>query len=109
MKPNHLYWLTERTPHECLPLTRRTFRQFFRVVSSDVSIWFECSSTKNPLGITPPSTTHVHRKDKFSIVNPKFSAAEEVSRMLSQYARFQPAKNESEISEKKSAAEDKFQ
>ena len=28
---NRLYWMTDRTPHESLPLRTRTFRQFFRL------------------------------------------------------------------------------
>ena len=67
MEPNCLYWLTDRTPHESLPLTRKTYRQFFRLVTSQVSLWFEEHSTKNPLGIVPdPSITKIVKGSKFN-------------------------------------------
>jgi len=99
VKPNTLYWLTDRTPHECLILKQRTYRIFFRLVSSDVSIWFDCSSTKNPLGVVPPSSTHIYREDKFPKVNTKFSLSAVVTRMLSHYSKFRPAERESNSSE----------
>ena len=42
-----------RTPHESLPLKRKKFRQFFRVVTSRVSLWYRDHSTANPLGVVP--------------------------------------------------------
>jgi len=66
MEENRLYWFTDRTPHESLPLTARTYRQFFRLVTSQVSVWFEDHSTKNPLGIVPdPNITRIVRGSKF--------------------------------------------
>jgi hypothetical protein len=49
MEPNSLYWLTDRTPHEALPIQEDSFRQFFRLVTSDVSLWYSKHSTWNPL------------------------------------------------------------
>ena len=67
MKPNCLYWLTDRTPHESLPLKKRTYRQFFRLVTSEVSLWFEEHSTKNPLGVVPdPKITKIVKGSKFN-------------------------------------------
>jgi len=89
MSPNMLYWLTDCTPHESLPLERRAYRQFFRVVSSELSIWFECSSTKNPLGVVPPETTYVYQGNKFgNTMKMGYSPSEELSRMLTHYVKF---------------------
>ena len=66
MEPNCLYWLTDRTPHESLPLKKKTYRQFFRLVTSQVSLWFEEHSTKNPLGVVPdPNITKIVKGSKF--------------------------------------------
>ena len=66
MKPNHIYWLTDRTPHESLPVKKSTYRQFFRLVTSKVSVWFEDHSTKNPRGIVPdPEITKIVKGSKF--------------------------------------------
>jgi len=66
MKENRLYWLTDRTPHESLPLDARTYRQFFRLVTSQVSVWFQDHSTENPLGIVPdPNITRIVKGSKF--------------------------------------------
>jgi len=89
MKRNTLYWLTDCTPHEGLPLQRRTYRQFFRLVSSKLSIWFDCSSTKNPLGFVPPKTTYVYQGNKFGkTLKMEYSPSEELSRMLAHYVKF---------------------
>jgi len=101
VKPNTLYWLGDRTPHESLKLKRRTYRHFFRVVSSELSVWFECSSTKNPLGVVPPKSTYVYLEDKFANLQLKFSPAVEVARILEHYSRFQPEKKECENDSKK--------
>ena len=67
MEPNCLYWLTDRTPHESLPLKEKTYRQFFRLVTSQVSLWFEDHSTKNPLGVVPdPNITKIVKGSKFN-------------------------------------------
>ena len=67
MEPNRLYWLTDRTPHESLPLKNKKCRQFFRLVTSEVSLWFEEHSTKNPLGVVPdPNITKVVKGSKFN-------------------------------------------
>jgi len=66
MAKNTLYWLTDRTPHESLPLKTGTHRQFFRLVTSDVSVWFEDHSTVNPLGVLPdPTITRIVKGSKF--------------------------------------------
>ena len=66
MEPNCLYWLTDRTPHESLPLKKKTHRQFFLLVTSQVPVWFEEHSTKNPLGVVPdPNITKIVMGSKF--------------------------------------------
>ena len=64
-KSNKLYWLTDRTPHESLPLKEDTYRQFFRLVTQNISVWFEDHSTANPLGIKPPPEVIILKGDKF--------------------------------------------
>ena len=66
LEPNRLYWLSDRTPHESLPLKEGTYRQYFRLVTSEVSLWFEEHSTKNPHGVVPdPSITKIVKGSKF--------------------------------------------
>lgn len=60
-----LVWITDRTPHESLPLEAGTPRQFFRLVTSDVSVWFADHSTANPLGIKPGESVRIIHGDKF--------------------------------------------
>ena len=60
--------MTDRTPHESLPLDETTYRQFFRLVTSQVSLWYEDHSTPDPNGVKPdPSVTSIVRGDKFGI------------------------------------------
>jgi hypothetical protein len=66
MDANTVYWLTDRTPHEAIPLTEGTYRQFVRVVTSQLTYWHEEYNTKNPLGIVPdPSITKIIKGSKF--------------------------------------------
>ena len=65
--PNKLYWITDRTPHESLPLPQSGYRQFFRLVTSEVSLWYRDHSTPNPLGVVPdPAITTTVAGSKFS-------------------------------------------
>jgi len=67
LEAGRLYWLTDRTPHESLPLQKGAFRQFFRLVTSQVSLWYADHSTPNPLGVQPdPAITRIVVGDKFS-------------------------------------------
>lgn len=66
MQANTMYWITDRTPHEALPLVKQTYRQYVRVVTSQVSYWYEDHSTKNPLGVLPdPKITTIVKGSKF--------------------------------------------
>ena len=67
MESDQVYWITDRTPHESLPLQSTRMRQFFRIVTSEVSFWYKDHSTSNPLGVLPdPATTQIVVGDKFS-------------------------------------------
>jgi hypothetical protein len=59
-----LHWIHDRTPHESLPLPPGTQRQFFRLVTSEVDLWFANHSTANPLGVQPAA--RVIEGSKFS-------------------------------------------
>ncbi|KAJ3141902.1 hypothetical protein HK100_005816 [Physocladia obscura] len=61
---NRLVWITDRTPHESLPVKRRVFRQYFRLVTSNVNVWYADHSTPNPLGVLP--SCQVIKGNKFS-------------------------------------------
>eukprot|EP01084_Bolivina_argentea_P095232 171222_1 len=64
MEADRLYWLTDRTPHEALIIMQSGYRQFFRLVTHNVSVWYEQHSTKNPNGVEPNKniTTVVKKK-----------------------------------------------
>ena len=53
LKKNELVWMTDSCPHESLPLYEDTYRQWFRFVTSNVSVWYKEHSTTNSLGILP--------------------------------------------------------
>lgn len=65
LKANELIWMTDRTPHEALPQETAGERQFFRVVTSQVSHWFAKHSTPNPKVPLPDDVIVVH-ESKFS-------------------------------------------
>jgi hypothetical protein len=52
-EPSVLYWMTDRTPHQALPSKEEGYRQFFRLVSEDVSVWFSEHNSPNPTGVVP--------------------------------------------------------
>ncbi|KAJ1549117.1 hypothetical protein HK405_009544 [Cladochytrium tenue] len=59
-------WMTDRTPHESLPVQRRVFRQYFRLVTSRVTAWYEAHSTRNDeCNVVPPDDVDIVRGDKF--------------------------------------------
>jgi len=53
LESGELVWITDGTPHESLPLEIGTRRQFFRLVTSNVSVWYSQNSTENRLGVLP--------------------------------------------------------
>ena len=65
IRKDYLYWLTDRTPYEFLKLKGSSCGQFFMLVTSQVSLWYEDHYTKNPLGVVPdPSITKTVRSTK---------------------------------------------
>jgi hypothetical protein len=59
-----LCWLTDRTPHESLPLPPpATYKQFFRLVVGPLGEWYSKHNTANPTGVAPD--TIVTDVDKF--------------------------------------------
>ena len=62
-----VYKITDKTPQESLSMKKRTMGQFFRIVTSDVSIWFRDHYTANPLGVLPdPNITEIVAGNMFS-------------------------------------------
>jgi hypothetical protein len=60
------YSSTEFEPwKKILNYEKDCYRQFFRLVTSKVSVWYDKHSTKNPLGIFPGSDTQILYNDKF--------------------------------------------
>lgn len=57
-----LYWMTDATPHESLPLEPGTYRQYFRLVVGKIGGWYEQHSTKNALGVEPDCPVLKHNK-----------------------------------------------
>lgn len=53
LKPNRLYCISDRTPHESLPSLADCTRQWFRLVADEIGLWWENHSTASPFGIMP--------------------------------------------------------
>merc|ERR1712087_653476 len=64
LQANELIWMTDRTPHESMPLKGDQPRQFFRLVTRGIDTWFAAHSTMNPLGVQPEAT--IVNYDKFT-------------------------------------------
>jgi hypothetical protein len=64
LKKNSLYWLTDLTPHEALPIRENCYRQFFRLVAGDITVWYDKHSTANRLGTKPDAI--IIFEDKFA-------------------------------------------
>lgn len=64
LKANKLWWITDKTPHESLPLSARVSRQFFRLVVGEIGVWFSKHSTANPR-CSLPDTVQVIKTSKF--------------------------------------------
>jgi len=49
LRRNGLYWMTDHTPHEALPMYSDdgNYRQFFRLVAGPVDVWYAKHSTLN--------------------------------------------------------------
>jgi hypothetical protein len=49
LKANEIWWITDKTPHEALPLMINSERQFFRLIAADIDIWYSAHNTANPM------------------------------------------------------------
>lgn len=70
MDENHLWWLNDLCPHEALPQYKSKkpiMRQYFRLVTSSVDVWYEKDSTPNPKGVKPQHWTKVVAGSKFDV------------------------------------------
>jgi len=71
LEAGELIWMTDRTPHESLPVPvsaeNNVRRQYFRLVLGPVSAWFADHSTPNPIGIAPPPEVRIIRGNKFAL------------------------------------------
>jgi hypothetical protein len=65
LRSGEMVWMSDTTPHESLPLKQGTRRQYFRLVTSNVSVWYEEHSTPNPLGVEPPEDVIILKGSKF--------------------------------------------
>lgn len=70
MKANHLYWVTNCTPHEVLGLNRTAYHQWFCLIPH-ICTWYSADYTHNSLGISPPSEVLINttKKLRFSTKN----------------------------------------
>jgi hypothetical protein len=67
LEAGDLVWITDLTPHEAVPLTQHACdRQFFRLVTERVSVWYAEHSTANPLGTVPPKSVRIVKTSKFA-------------------------------------------
>ena len=66
LQAGDLIWMTDSTPHESLRLPQGTARQYFRLVTGDISVWYSAHSTANPLGTVPPAAVKVVHENKFT-------------------------------------------
>mmetsp|Transcript_25425 Transcript_25425/g.31328 ORF Transcript_25425/g.31328 Transcript_25425/m.31328 type:complete len:382 (+) Transcript_25425:119-1264(+) len=64
LEAGQLVWMTDRTPHEALPQEQDGYRQFFRVVTSQISHWFAEHSSPNSKVPLPDNVIVVH-ENKF--------------------------------------------
>jgi hypothetical protein len=70
LEAGEIIWMTDKTPHESLPLPWRSERrQFFRLVIGEVTAWFADHSTSNPTGYTPPSSVRIVYGNKYDLYN----------------------------------------
>jgi hypothetical protein len=68
-----LCWMTDRTPHETLPLqapahdrtAKHVYRQFFRLVVGKLAVWYSQHNTPNPCGLLPDAP--IVDVDKFAV------------------------------------------
>eukprot|EP00746_Dinoflagellata_sp_MGD_P007705 gnl/MRDRNA2_/MRDRNA2_115310_c0_seq1.p1 gnl/MRDRNA2_/MRDRNA2_115310_c0~~gnl/MRDRNA2_/MRDRNA2_115310_c0_seq1.p1 ORF type:complete len:610 (-),score=127.49 gnl/MRDRNA2_/MRDRNA2_115310_c0_seq1:269-2098(-) len=87
LQANTLYWLTDMTPHEALPMKTAGMRQFFRVVAGPLRYWYANHSTANPEVMIGPETeilvgskfdtgNAIRPRTQFQLQAPKYTAVQ---------------------------------
>lgn len=76
LKAGELVWMTDRTPHEALPQEVDGYRQFFRLVTSEISIWYAAHCTPNP-SVPLPDSVKVTHENKFAAESKRTSVQQE--------------------------------
>jgi hypothetical protein len=71
LRAGELVWMTDTTPHESLPLPVGTQRQYFRLVTHEITAWYAAHSTPNPLGVMPGTGVVIVDYDKFAMPAPE--------------------------------------
>ena len=66
LRAGEVCWMTDRTPHESLPVSGDAYRQFFRLVVGRVSRWYSKHNTPNPR-CPLPADVEVVDEDKFAL------------------------------------------
>jgi hypothetical protein len=65
LQAGELIWMTDRTPHEAVPQEVDGYRQFFRLVTNEISIWYADHCTPNP-SVPLPDFVKVTHENKFA-------------------------------------------
>jgi hypothetical protein len=93
-----LIWMTDKTPHESLPITSNTTqrRQFFRLVIGEVTAWFADHSTPNPTGFPLPANVRVVHGNKYELYNPNIC---KVLWMPGTHSQINTLRNQREVSD----------
>ena len=61
-----LYWITDITPHEALPMKEDGGRHFLRFVSYELGVWYEDHSSNSFCGVVPdPKIKKIVKGNKF--------------------------------------------
>ncbi len=94
-------WMTDCTPHESLPLRAGQRRQYFRLVTQDVSVWYADHSTPNPLGVVPPEEVVILHGNKFDESSLKEATKEEREKLKKVVKEKTKTKEKSKEKEKK--------
>lgn len=67
LEAGELIWISDRTPHESLPLLEDANRQYFRLVIGEIAYWFADHNTTNPTGFRVPENVPIVQGSKFQV------------------------------------------
>ena len=94
MNARNMYWLSDRTPIQHFPLKKRAYCQYFCLVTSQVSLWFEDHYSKNPLGVTPDNrVTMIVKGNKSMQEKPNIATQIRESLEIDCYYMYIPSSN----------------